>query len=320
MQQYLNRVRQNFPLIPLIPNVNGVFGPETEAAVRQFQRTFGLSVDGVIGPATWNRIVQKWVAVTRLAELNAEGERIGIGPTPPNVVLRQGSSGNDVRQLQWLLNYIAQYHEYVPGDLTVDGRFGPMTANSVREFQRNFGLNPDGVVGPLTWNRLYDVFRSIKANAPQGPSVTPPGPKPPPPPPPGPGTGGNLIGTVRTQGGSLNVRSGPGTNFPVIASLPNGSQLTVTGEQNGFYQVRLADGRTGWVSRDFVAITPRQARVATQGGNLNLRASPNTTSQVLASIPNGTALTITDVSGNFFRTTFGGHTGWVSRDFVQFTG
>jgi len=41
---------------------------------------------------------------------------------------------------------------------------------------------------------------------------------------------------------------------------------------------------------------------------------------VLASIPNGTRLTITDVSGNFFRTTFNGITGWVSRDFIQFVG
>ncbi|MCL2756049.1 MAG: peptidoglycan-binding protein [Firmicutes bacterium] len=185
MQQYLNRIRQNFPAIPLISPVNGVFGPETEAAVRIFQRTNGLNQDGVIGPATWNRITQIWVAVTRLADLNAEGVRYGIGATPPNVVLRQGSSGNDVRQLQWLLNYIAQYYEFVPGGLVTDGRFGPMTTNSVREFQRNFGLNPDGVVGPATWNRLYEIFRSIQASSPNPapiPPVQPPVTPPPPPP------------------------------------------------------------------------------------------------------------------------------------------
>ena len=179
IQGYLNRIRQNFPLIPLIPNVNGVFGPETDAAVRQFQRTNSLNVDGVVGPATWNRIVQIWIGVTALANLNSEGVRIGIGSTPPNVVLRQGSSGHDVRQLQWLLNYVGQYYEFVVPELIIDGRFGPMTAETVRSFQRNFGLTADGVVGPATWNRLYEVFRSIQASSPN-PAPIPPGPTPPP--------------------------------------------------------------------------------------------------------------------------------------------
>ncbi|MCL2369813.1 MAG: peptidoglycan-binding protein [Firmicutes bacterium] len=319
MQIYLNRIRQDFPLIPLIANPNGVFGPDTDAAVRQFQRTNNLNPDGVIGPATWNRITQIWVAVTRLANLNSEGVRIGIGPNPPSVVLRNGSSGHDVRQLQWLLNYIGYYFEFVPNDLTVDGRFGARTENSVREFQRNFGLNPDGVVGPATWNKIYEVFRQIQNSSPN-PAPIPPPPPPPQPPPPPPPTGGNLIGTVRTSGGNLNLRSGPGTNFGVVATLPNGTPLTVIGEQNGWYNVRTAGGQTGWVSMDFVGITPRPARVTTAGGNLNLRATPSTMGAILASIPNGTPLTITDISGNFFRTNFNGINGWVSRDFVQFVG
>jgi len=313
MQVYLNRIRQNFPLIPLITNPNGTFGPDTDAAVRQFQRINNLGVDGVVGPATWNRITQQWVAVTRLADLNSEGVRVGIGPNPPNVVLRNGSTGENVRQLQWLLNYIGQYYEYVPNNLTVDGRFGPMTQNSVREFQRNFGLNPDGVVGPATWNRLYDVFRSIQGSSPNPAPITPT-PIPPTP------SGGNLVGTVRTAGGNLNLRGGPGTNFSIIGSIPNGTTLTVTGEQNGFYNVRTAGGAIGWVSRDFIAITPRQVRVATAGGNLNLRATPTAMGTILTTIPNATPLTITDVSGNFFRTSFNGINGWVSRDFIQFTG
>jgi len=322
MQQYLNRIRQNFPLIPRIAREDGHFGPDTQAAVREFQRINGLNPDGVIGPATWNRITQIWVGVTRLADLNSEGVRIGIGATPPNVVLRNGSSGNDVRQLQWLLNYISQYYPVVPGDITVDGRFGAGTENSVREFQRNFGLNPDGIVGPNTWNRLYEVFRRIQLNSPQPAPVptpppinppTPPGPTPPPPPVLGPD---RFIGTVRTMGGNLNFRSGPTSTSPVIGLIPNGANLQVTGESGGFYHV-VYDGRLGWVSRDFVNLTPRNGTVTTSGGNLNLRASPNTNGQIIGTIPNGTVLNATDVVGNFYQVNWNGRTGFVSRDFVR---
>ena len=185
MQQYLNRIRQNFPAIPLIENPNGTFDTQTDAAVRAFQRTFNMPQDGVIGQATWNRITQLFVSVSRLAELDSEGTRIGIGPNPPNVTLRQGSSGHDVRQLQWLLDYIGTVYEFVPGDIIIDGRFGPNTANNVREFQRNFGINPDGVVGPATWNRIYEVFRSIQTTNPEvGRPPVPTTPQPPTPPTP----------------------------------------------------------------------------------------------------------------------------------------
>ncbi len=167
MQTYLNRIHRNYPLIPVINPVDGIFGSQTETSVRVFQRTFNLTSDGVVGVSTWNKISQIYAAVTGLAELNAEGEFIGVGNTPPTSVLRQGSRGNDVLQLQYLLNYIAQFYPSVQ-TVTQDSVFGVVTANSVRSFQRLFGLTADGVVGRNTWNKLYQVYRTLQGDEQSG--------------------------------------------------------------------------------------------------------------------------------------------------------
>ncbi|MCQ2382475.1 MAG: peptidoglycan-binding protein [Clostridia bacterium] len=163
VQTLLNRIRRNYPLIPAINPVDGIFGTQTESAVRVFQNTFNLSSDGIVGRGTWNKLVQIYTAVTGLADLNGEGEFIGITDTPPTTVLRQGSRGSTVIQLQFLLNYIAQFYPGVPS-VTQDGIFGNGTANAVRSFQRLFGLSADGVVGQATWNKLYQVFNTLQGD------------------------------------------------------------------------------------------------------------------------------------------------------------
>jgi len=172
MQNYLNRIRVNFPLIPRISNPNGSFGADTQDAARTFQRTFNLTVDGIIGRATWNKINFLYVGVIRLAELDSEGERVGLSPNPPTAVLSQGAKGTNVVHLQFLLNAIAAYYESVPSVIK-DSVFDSVTKNSVVEFQKAFRLMPDGIVGPQTWNKLYEVYRGIENNV-----SLPPAPQP----------------------------------------------------------------------------------------------------------------------------------------------
>ena len=140
-----------------------------------FQRVFDLTQDGIVGPATWNRINFIFVAITDLAELTSEGIRVTIGERPPNVVLRQGSRGPDVLQLQFILDIVSRFYPEVP-QVIEDGVFDARTLNSVREFQRRFGINPDGVVGPATWAKLYEVYRGIdrNVNIPHPPVIDPP--------------------------------------------------------------------------------------------------------------------------------------------------
>jgi peptidoglycan hydrolase-like protein with peptidoglycan-binding domain len=163
IQNDLNRIRINYPLIPLIPNPNGEFTHETQNAVITFQRVFNLPANGVVNRATWNKISSIFTAVSRLAELNGEGIRYTIGENPPNVTLSQGSKGGHVLEMQYILNVVSLFYDSVP-PVIIDGSFGSMDRNAVIDFQKTFGLPQTGNVGPLTWNMLYAVYRGIREN------------------------------------------------------------------------------------------------------------------------------------------------------------
>ena len=189
LQGWLNRIRVNFPIIPQVA-VTGIFDAQTEAAVRAFQsiRSLGsVAPNGVVDRTTWWNISRAYSAVKRLGELTGEGIIIGIGRTPPTEVIRQGSRGTLVGRAQYILNFISEFYHDVPG-VVQDFNFGANTTAAVREFQRLFGLNPDGVIGPLTWRMLYEVYWRIRDNVnlpPTGGGVVPPQPPVPPPIPPG---------------------------------------------------------------------------------------------------------------------------------------
>ena len=163
IQNQLNRISKNFPAIPKISPVNGVFNKQTEDAVKEFQRIFNLTPDGIVGRATWYKISDIYVGVKRLAELNQEIEPIepesSIGEYP-GYILRYGSEGEKVRELQGYLNYISNFYKI--GPVTVDGIFGNATRNAVINFQNLLGLEPDGLVGKKTWDKIYEVYTQLK--------------------------------------------------------------------------------------------------------------------------------------------------------------
>ena len=170
IQTYLNRIRRNYPAIPAITDEAGIFGNSTKDAVTKFQNVFHLAPDGIVGKATWYKISSLYTAVTRLAELNSEGNSFGIGSTPPASILRQGSRGQDVITLQYLLNVASEFYPSVP-PLSQDGIFGSGTKQSVTAFQQALNLSPDGIVGPMTWNALYDAYFGIIQNVPSNDTI-----------------------------------------------------------------------------------------------------------------------------------------------------
>ena len=75
----------------------------------------------------------------------------------PGTTLAVGSRGNDVKQMQFYLRIISNSNSAIPA-ITADGIFGSATERAVRAFQQFYGLTVDGLVGKLTWNKIYDCL------------------------------------------------------------------------------------------------------------------------------------------------------------------
>lgn len=119
----------------------GYFGSITSQAVRDFQRSNNLIVDGIAGPQTFNALGTS--STSNAAVVSSNSSTIDFSET-----LRQGSRGSNVRTLQTILN------DNGVNAGTVDGVFGPKTATAVRDFQRSVGITVDGIAGPQTYGAL----------------------------------------------------------------------------------------------------------------------------------------------------------------------
>ncbi|MEA5462129.1 peptidoglycan-binding domain-containing protein [Leptothoe sp. PORK10 BA2] len=149
--------------------VDGTYGQGTMAAVRQFQTDAGLEADGIVGPATWRRLLPTPAVLTEPQEplLPGPSSSGGAGSpsaetsrtqTPRNVpasgtagelqVLRLDDVGADVSKLQRRLSALNFYTG------PIDGVFGSQTQRAVENFQRQAGLGVDGIVGAATWQKL----------------------------------------------------------------------------------------------------------------------------------------------------------------------
>lgn len=167
IQEELNRIGDNYPAIPKIPNTKGVFDVNTQNAVREFQKIFNLTQSGEVDKATWYQIKRYYAGVKKLSELVSEGVSIEEAQVPFTTNLSEGSQGDEVRLVQYLLNILA----YFNGALLfppIDGIYGPTTTEAVRTYQNFYGLSPTGVVDRATWNSLRETYVQTVANLPQG--------------------------------------------------------------------------------------------------------------------------------------------------------
>jgi len=165
IQTQLNRIGRNYPAIPKIESENGIFGTDTESAVRKFQEIFNLSVTGTVDKSTWYRIKQYYVGVKKLSELVGEGITLEEATLPYSMVLSEGMSGIPVRTLQYYLNIIAYFNPNL-NLIPINSVFDTATAEAVRQFQSFYGLAVTGVVEEETWRTIDRIYIDTVSNLP----------------------------------------------------------------------------------------------------------------------------------------------------------
>lgn len=133
-------------------------------------------------------------------------------------------------------------------------------------------------------------------------------------------TSGGATATVID--GSLNLRSGPGTNYSIVALLPDGATVTVTGSiTNGFYPVTYGN-LSGYAAGQYLSFGSTPVQTATViDGSLNLRSGPSTGSSVVTVMPDGATVTITGAQQNgFYPVTYGALAGYAYAQYLRIGG
>ena len=229
--------------------------------------------------------------------------------------LRPGDKGADVLRMQQALSALGY-------TVTCDGSFGTQTYTAVYNFQNDYGLKVDGKAGDQTLTKLYELYNSMSTK-------------------PGGSQGGASTGTQTpsatvycANGGSLNVRRGPGTGYAAFYQIPNGATVNVLERGSKWCQINYDSTVTGYVmtsflrfSQDTPVVTPspdtsmETAYVScADGGSLNLRQRPASGNNVIAQIPYGTVLSVTRIDATWCLTTYNGQTGYVMSKFLTFYG
>lgn len=166
IKRQLNRIRQNYPAIPNIPDLSDAYDLATENAVKEFQRVFNLTSDGIVGKATWYKIKQIYTGVKRLSELVSEGISISEAQREYPESLQYGDSGIGVSTIQYYLAFLGYFIPDLP-PIVITGVFDEQTRDAVYAFQDYTGLSVTGIVDRNTWNNLQLLYELLLQNLPE---------------------------------------------------------------------------------------------------------------------------------------------------------
>ena len=155
LQYYLAVIGAYYEAVEPV-EITGYFGEMTEKSVKSFQRVFGLPQTGEVDRATRNDLYRAYRGIAETVK--PEYTDVALYP---GTVLREGDSGESVRIIQEYLSLIHNTYNNIPA-VNNTGYFGPLTRQSVTAFQRQFGINPTGIVGAVTWDAIAGVYSDLK--------------------------------------------------------------------------------------------------------------------------------------------------------------
>ena len=150
LQRYLRRLSYNNESIRPVP-IDGIFDTETEEALLEFRRAYGLAPTGRADLEVWELLYAEYL---RLSEEEDRVERIDFFPkSPENYVTALGEESAFVLLVQFLLSELRIVYDTLP-EFSQTGRFDESTSLAVREFQRLNSIEETGLVDRNTWNRI----------------------------------------------------------------------------------------------------------------------------------------------------------------------
>ena len=292
-------------------DITGHYGSMTEAAVRKFQQSRGLTADGVAGAKTLAAIV---------SALQGSGSSVA-GGSSSGTALREGDSGAAVTELQNMLKALGYYY----GDIT--GHFGSLTRQAVRKFQEANGLTVDGVAGSATMNKLRSLTGNGGGSSSDG-SVS----------------GGTVVKTSDSYGriikDNVYLRSSYSTTSAAKASLKKGTLVritkTVTSGGVKWYYITVTVGNytyTGYVRSDMMETISEDdykgaggdsddgagdyeilGVIRVTGNNVRLRYHPSTDASIVGYAGNGDTFYYIDYVNGWYQTSSGY---WISAEYVK---